>query len=166
MTGRAIALVCLLALPSGLAAQPSEEPRPAGLEGLSAVYVMVDPLDDVREDGLAEASVRKMVEDLLAATELRILTQEDLLENAGAETSMHVSIKTSVTSDVNRLYMVELGLRQPVSLARSPGTTFVATTWQASDFGITPRKDLMALNSDIRDLASRFLADFRMANPK
>ena len=160
--------ICLaLLVPVSVAAQPQEEVTRYGLRGVHAVYVVIQDLqEDLVKDGLLTETLRSELKELIQAGGLEVFVVEDPLDEALVQGTVRLAIQATTVSATNRVYCVQIEFRQRVNLTRDPSLGLVATTWQASDIGLSPLKDMLEIRGAIRDLMAKFLADCQTANPE
>jgi hypothetical protein len=137
-----------------------------GLEGVQKVFVVIDLEKGLAEAGLTEGSLRQELEELVGAAGLTVLPLDDPLEEQAGQGVLRLAVQSRPISENNRIYSVRLEFRQRVRLERNPEMKLSASTWSAGDHGMTPLKDMREIRSTVRDLAGRFAADYRKANPK
>ena len=159
--------ICLaLLVPVCVAAQPQEEVARYGLHGVRAVYVVIQDLqEDLVKDGLLTETLRSEMKQLVQAGGLEVFVVEDPLDEPLVQGTLRLTIQATTVSSMNRIYCVRIEFRQRANLTRDPSIGLVATTWQASDIGLSPLKDMTEIHGAVRDLMARFLADCQQANP-
>ena len=64
------------------------------------------------------------------------------------------------------LYSLQVSLYQDVGLAREPGTTVSAPTWQTRVLGSIPTAKVLELRKTLHDSVEQFLNAYLAANPK
>lgn len=138
-----------------------------GLKETQSVYILIENLqEDLVADGLTQQALRRDIEELVRGIGLGVLSVEESMEGSPGQGLLRLTVLSRTVSDKNRIYAVRLDFRRRVSVADQPEAPLMATTWQAMDLGMTPLKDMKEIRSTVRDLVSKFAADYRKANPK
>lgn len=132
----------------------------ATLRGLHSINVVIDTLDPALvHDGLAQDDMRSRIEQDIGAGEITL--DKEAREFLGLRITQVRAAKGPYA------LCVSLGVYQPVALTRDKEVHTVTQTWEVVSVLMADPKLLAgATNETIHDLTQRFVAAWRLANPK
>jgi hypothetical protein len=164
-----LAAVALLAaaVASPLLGQGDNEDTRKTLAGLNGVYIYVEEIkDEVQRDGLSQSQTQTDVELRLRQAGITVLTREHYLSMTGTGV-LYVNVNALKNSPDLYTYTadVEVQLRQPVRLIRTPSVTVFATpTWSVAV--LSAGATVSSIRDHVRDATDRFINAYLAANPK
>jgi hypothetical protein len=152
-------LLLFLTMAAGLHAAGDTALDRATLRGITAVNVVIDPVDaQLEKQGVTRGNLRARVEDRLQAANITV-------DSSRPE---FVAVRLMAVRDTRGpvAVAITLGLYQPVQLARDPAVRTAIQTWEVETVILADPKVLYrACQDGIDDLAARFVAAYRSANP-
>ncbi len=147
----ALACLHLTALPT--AASSSEEERES-LRGLPGVRVVIEHLHaEAKADGLSEDSIRSAVELILRSSGIRIL-------DGGGLPYLYVEVLTIKSRAGFHAFVIQVELKQLVSLVDQPEWSGHAATWEQIVVGHVGTHDIRKIISYIEPMVKEFANDF------
>lgn len=153
-------LVALLGLPALAPGAGDTKLDRATLRGLTALNIIVDPVDPQLEGvGITADNIRARLEDKLRAADIAIDTSrtEFLAIRLIGVRSKRGPFAVAVT----------LGAYQPVTLSRDPKLHYATQTWEVETIVLAEPKELYRGTMDgVDDIAARFVTAYRSVNPK
>jgi len=138
----------------------------ATLRGLTAVNIVVDPVESqVKEQGVTQEKLRVRLEDRLQTANIPVDPSSSAFV-AVRLTSVHaIPGRFSVTRPPFAVAMT-IALYQPVQLARDPQVRTATQTWEVETVVLADPKILYrACEDSIDELAERFIVAYRSVNP-
>jgi hypothetical protein len=149
----------LFLMAAGLHAAGDSALDRATLRGITAVNVIVDPVEaQVEKQGVTRSNLRARVEDRLQAANITV-------DSSRPE---FVAVRLTSVRDSRGPFAVAItiALYQPVQLARDPQVRTATQTWEVETVVLAdPKVIYRACQDSIDDLAARFVAAYRSANP-
>jgi hypothetical protein len=163
---QALALLVLVALPAGAAAQDTDVNRYT-LEGLGGVFVRAEANAACEGAGVTAESVRLQAEGALATSEVDMLTEGEMLRNP-ALPELRIRIECAASDGVPGAvaYSVAVRVLQSVQMIRDNQITLPeAVTWHASAVGVAPAAGARAgLEEAITAKVGEFAAAYTAVN--
>lgn len=138
----------------------------ATLRAIAAVNVVVDPVEaPVKEQGVTQEKLRARLEDRLEAAGITVDSSSPEFV-AVRLTSVHAMPGRFAVSRPPFAVAMTIALYQPVELVRDPKVRTATQTWEVETVVLADPKILYrACQDSIDDLAERFIAAYRSANP-
>jgi hypothetical protein len=138
----------------------------ATLHGIPAVNVVVDTLESqVEEQGVTRENLRARLADRLRAANIPVdASSPDFV--AVRLTSVHGAPGRLAVTRPPFAVAMTIALYQPVQLVRDPKVRTATQTWEVETVVLAdPKLVFRACQDSIDDLAARFVAAWRAANP-
>jgi len=149
-----------------LVSRASAQEDSYGLQGLKTVGIVVSELSpDLERGGLHAAELRAKAEEMLKSIGIEPLPVESLFDPT-TQAYIRLSVRSTLAAEKNRVYAVDLELRQKARLLREPDIEAVVTTWSSGEIGLTPVADMKEIEGAVSDLFSRFSVAYWKENPK
>jgi hypothetical protein len=156
-------LVGALCFPVG-ASRAQTEGETESLRGLREVHLTLRAVGGAGEERpVAVESFRPAVEKLLAQSDIGLVQTEDLPEKPDVA-YLAITVR-SEQAGPNRVYAIELRVKDRATLVRDPSKVRSLTSWSAGDVGLTPMTDDVEIGSSIEALLAKFLAAHHQSNP-
>lgn len=131
----------------------------ATLKGISAVYVLVEDLDDdAKAMGLTKDAIQTDVELKLRLAGMQVVPPED------GVTLPYLYVRVTVSDRSARAAYTEVRLHQNALLQRNGQIAYGATTWDKSGLKIGPTAQ--GIRNEIKDHVDTFLNAWLSVNPK
>ena len=135
------------------------------LIGLNEIYVTLETIgSDAESSAVPVDPLRREVEEMLRQGDVTLISSADL-PGAPNASALAITVRSEPLAN-NRLYSIELRVKQAGTLLRDPQTTLPVTTWFASDLGLTPLSDQKEIRNSILALVADFLTAHHQANPQ
>jgi hypothetical protein len=138
-----------------------------GLKGVKGLYVQVDSLPfDVEHRGLTRAEVQRDVELRLRKAGVPVLNREQAMDNPNAP-RLHVRILTTKIHNAPLYaYCIVMNFGQAATLAREPGISVDAITWNKTGLGTIKTKKVDDMRKVIAEITDEFLNAYLSENPR
>ena len=162
--GVAVLACALLAVMPVSADDERQRQTLIGLRGVSVVVEDLNP--DTERDGLSGSTLQADVEQRLRQAGISVMTEAQAGRSPGAP---HLYLKLDALKHTAGFYAyhLQLGLRQRVTLDRSPRVTRFAMTWSAPDLlGTVAWANLPSIRADVKERVDQFIKAYFAANPK
>jgi hypothetical protein len=164
----ALVLASALLMRSDALALDADQHRKT-LAGVTSVFVVIEELsDELKQAGLATATVCTDAELRLRAAGIRVAPEQEALSSPGAPfLYVHVYGRRNLTqSGIHFGYIgaITLQFLQDVRLDRDLTIRAKATTWSVGESVTGSTVEI--LRESVRDLVDRFANTYLMANPK
>jgi hypothetical protein len=160
------ALLALAALPSAVAAQDTDWNRYT-LEALGGVFVRAEAGPACAAAGVTAESVRLQAEGVLAAADVEMLTEGEMLRNpALPELRIGVECATGDAVPGALAYAVSIRVMQSAQMIRDNQITLPeAITWHASAVGVRQAAEARAgVEAAVADKLAGFAAAYSAVN--
>jgi hypothetical protein len=134
-----------------------------GLKGVAVAVELLSP--EIEKEGLRTEDVKRDVAVRLRQAGIAVLTEEDLLREAGTP-CLSVWLMGSKTG--NELYAcsIRVELSQKVILERSPSVHAMASTWNVTSFGFVGMNPLRSIRNYLNGPLESFINAYLAENPK
>lgn len=146
------------------AAPAQTELERKSLAGLNEIYVTLETVGSDAESIIPVDALRREVEEMLRQGDVTLISSADL-PGAPNASALALTVRSEPLAN-NRIYSIELRVKQAGTLLRDPQTTLPVTTWFASDLGVTPLTDQKEIRNSILALVGEFLTAHHQANPQ
>ncbi|HTX13707.1 MAG TPA: hypothetical protein VMD77_00320 [Candidatus Baltobacteraceae bacterium] len=144
-------------MPVGASDSP---PNRESLRGLKGVAVLIEDIDPhIAAEGLTRDTIQNDVELRLREAGISILT---------GPTDPYLYVRVSVQERVDIwFYVIEVSLKQAVTLYRNPEISLDGSTWSVMGYG-SVGKDMGVneVRDNVKDEADRFANAYLSVNPK
>jgi hypothetical protein len=164
-----LVFLCLSSSASCLFAQA--QGSEAILAGLTTMNIRIQYYEDgVLQDTSPErAQLQSDAEGMLTDAGLKLVDSgefERLLSSRNYPVAMlDMEVRMSKLPDTDlRTYLLSLKIRQGAFLGRRPVVTFLASTWESTNFGAT--KDFSLVRRVAKDALGKFVESFQAQNSK
>lgn len=153
-----------------LASAQSNETTKANevLRDLKTVRILVDNSPLAEQEGLTAARLRASIEQSLHKAGIRVISEKEKFETPGAPTLfLQLIVSKSATAYT---FLIEVQLREDVTLARRPSLNVPAATWQNNAIGIFDSVNRSVADQVLREgvagVVNLFIKDYLAANKK
>lgn len=140
--------VLLLALTVSIMAGESDK---KSLQGLGAVYVLIESLDsEIEQAGLHKTDIQTDIELKLRLAGIKVSTEEEHSHQPGSPYFyVNLNIHLSHENPGLAYYAIDCELRQDVTLRRDESISTVAATWQTGKAGVVGASNLRRIRDSI-----------------
>ncbi|MEZ4654472.1 MAG: hypothetical protein R3E12_13020 [Candidatus Eisenbacteria bacterium] len=158
----------LISIAAGLAlatvARAQSDAEAKSLTGVSEVLLVLRAVDaSAGEPAVPVESFRDDIVALLDQGGVTVLSEEDLVGHPAAA-SLVLTVRSEPVVK-NRIYSIELRVKQLATLVRDPEIQAPVTTWFGGDLGLSPASDFGEIREAMKALVVRFVTARHQVNP-